>query len=265
MSRLSRFRAVGWPAHTHPSSLWLIAATPPAAVALAQGGGPAAVTLLTALVTALAWEQIFATLRHRPPSAHGAVTALVVAVLTPLNVAAWELGLAVSLGVVLAELVFGGRGFGFVSTPAACLAFLGFSFPHVQLADPGAWVAVASLPGAALLLVAGLVSWRVLSAAAAGFAVTALLTTGVLPPGVFVPLTFGAVFLLADPVGASATNPGRWLYGLLAGFLVALFGGFDGETAPIAVVLATLLANTFAPLIDQIVIAVEVGRRRRRV
>lgn len=257
-------RVAAWPASAHPTAVWTLALALPALAAFLERGAPWAGLLLTAAVAALAWEQVFGLVRRRRPSADGLVAALAVCVLVPVDVAAWELALAVSLGVVLGELVFGGRGFGFVSTPAACLAFLGFSFPHVSLAPAGSAIALATLVGGALLIVAGLVSWRVLAAAAVAFAATLLLSTGEMPPAAFPPLAFGAVFLLADPVGAASTRPGRWLYGALGGFLAAVFGGADPVSGGAAMVFATLLANIFAPLVDRAVIEAEVMRRRRR-
>jgi electron transport complex protein RnfD len=61
-------------------------------------------------------------------------------------------------------------------------------------------------------------------------------------------LLFGAVFMVTDPVTSPITKPGRWIYGLLVGSIVAfirLFGSY-----PEGVVFAILLANIFVPLID---------------
>ncbi|MDY0210682.1 MAG: RnfABCDGE type electron transport complex subunit D [Acholeplasma sp.] len=61
-------------------------------------------------------------------------------------------------------------------------------------------------------------------------------------------LLFGAVFMMTDPVTSPVTKPGRWIYGLVVGAIVAfirLFGAF-----PEGVVFAILLGNIFVPLID---------------
>jgi Na+-translocating ferredoxin:NAD+ oxidoreductase RnfD subunit len=127
--------------------------------------GPLLVPMfMTCLVVALIWENLFAFLRHADFSFHGLTTAMVVTLFAPLGVEAWQLAVAVSLGVVLGELVFGGRGFGFVNPAAAALALLVFSFPQLTLVAPEMTVALATLPGAVLLLIAGLISWRVLLA-----------------------------------------------------------------------------------------------------
>lgn len=61
-------------------------------------------------------------------------------------------------------------------------------------------------------------------------------------------LMFGAIFMITDPVTSPVTKPGRWIYGLVVGAIVAmirLFGAF-----PEGVVFAILLGNIFVPLID---------------
>lgn len=245
------------------SALQCLALLPPVLLTLVTGPAPPQ-ALATALIVTLLWELLFTRLRRRPISWHGAVTAMTVFVLLPADIALWELALALSLGVTLSELVFGGRGFGFLSPAAATLAFLVFSFPHVALAEPGRWIALATMPGAALLLATGLINWRVPPATAAGFAIAAV-TIGTLPGPAALGGVFGLVFLVSDPYGAAATNPGRWLYGALCGGLVALFGATGlPAVASAALVFATLMGNVLAPMIDQLVIGAEVGLRKWR-
>jgi len=61
-------------------------------------------------------------------------------------------------------------------------------------------------------------------------------------------LLYGAVFMATDPVTATVTKPGRWIYGLLLGVLVAIFRLFGPN--PEGVAYAILICNMFAPLID---------------
>ena len=78
-------------------------------------------------------------------------------------------------------------------------------------------------------------------------------------------LALGAVYLVSEPTSAAATNPGRWAYGLLVGMLIVVLGEAGpgiGSTA--AVVFAALLGSVFAPLIDRVVVSLNVKRRRRR-
>ncbi len=213
-----------------------------------------AVILATSLLTVWFWEGLFAALRRRKPSGHGITTALIISVLAPPDLALWQLALALSLGVVLAELVFGGRGFGFLSPAVVAASLLVFSFPEVALAPGTANVALATIPGAILLLFLGLISWRVLLSAAVGAGVLLMLSIdGLDGLAIAAAMTFCLVFLVCDPTAASATNPGRWMYGLLAGGLIILFSGGATPTTE-GIVFAALLASIFAPLIDHLVV-----------
>jgi Na+-transporting NADH:ubiquinone oxidoreductase subunit B len=74
---------------------------------------------------------------------------------------------------------------------------------------------------------------------------------------------FGTVFLATDPVSAAMTNTGRWIYGLVIGFLVVLIR--EANTAhPDGMIFAILFGNIFAPLIDHLVIRANIRRRARR-
>jgi Na+-transporting NADH:ubiquinone oxidoreductase subunit B len=174
----------------------------------------------------------------------------------------WQAVVAVSFGVVLGELIFGGRGFGFVSPATIAIAVLLISFPQIALPVASAELAIASLPGGALLLLLGLVSWRVMLSvvAAAGLA---LLPAGVDPVAVATALAFGLVFLICEPTSAASTNPGRWVYGALAGGLCVLFSP-SGMITTEGLIFAALMSSIFAPLIDHIVILAHGYWRQRR-
>jgi Na+-transporting NADH:ubiquinone oxidoreductase subunit B len=182
-------------------------------------------------------------------------------------VEAWQLAVAVSLGVVLGELVFGGRGFGFVNPAAATLALLVFSFPQLTLVAPEMTVALATLPGAVLLLVAGLISWRVLLATLL-IALAAIGFTSTIwdPISLAITLSVGLVFLVADPLERSLHEP-RSLGLRRAGRFscVPCSAGFSMEgLSAEAVVFAALLASLFAPLIDHLVVLANAYNRERR-
>lgn len=259
------FLHLGWsPARVTAAQAAALAA-PALAAATLRGPGVVA-TLIVALIAALFWEGIFALTRHRAITTHGLTTALIVAVMVPVSVPLWQVGLAVTMGVVLAELVFGGRGFGFLNAAVTALALLVFSFPGISLIGGEPLIAAASLPGAALLLAGGLISGRVLLLAMAAFAAVALAQGAVLAPvATGSALIFGLVFLACDPAGAAATNIGRWLYGGLTGALIGLFSAGAGPEVPAnAVVFAVLLASIFAPLLDHLVVLDSARRRTRR-
>lgn len=125
--------------------------------------------------------------------------------------------------------------------------------------------ALGCLLGATWLLLARVASWRVMAGALLGMAASALALGGVDPLwqlalGGF---AFGAVFLATDPSSAACTRAGRWLYGLLFGFLVALVRT-AGPGHPDGTVPALLLASIFAPLIDRAVLRAHGWRRARR-
>ena len=75
---------------------------------------------------------------------------------------------------------------------------------------------------------------------------------------------FGAVFMATDPVTASQTNKGKIIYGLLIGFFAILIRIFN-PAYPEGMMLAILLMNVFAPLIDHYVVAGNVKKRLSRL
>ena len=223
-----------------------------------------ATILVAALIAALVWESLFAVLRRRGPSLHGLTTALIATVLIPSDIAVWQLVVAMSLGVVLGELVFGGRGFGFVNPATVALSLLLISFPQVQLPAPTQSLALATLPGAVILLALGLIAWRIILAAA--ISVVAMLLVrghGIDPEAIATALAFGLIFLICEPTSAASTNAGRWVYGALAGGLVVLFSP-DAALTSEAVVFAALMASVFAPLIDHLWVLTHSRLRRVR-
>jgi len=74
---------------------------------------------------------------------------------------------------------------------------------------------------------------------------------------------FGMIFMATDPVSASMTNKGRWIYGALIGFMTVLIRVVN-PAFPEGIMLAILFANIFAPLIDYFVVRANVQRRLKR-
>ncbi len=133
----------------------------------------------------------------------------------------------------------------------------------------------AILLGAALLLMTGVASWKTMLAVFAGGAVTALLFNAFgsesnpvaqypwymhLVSGGF---AFGAVFMATDPVTSARTECGKWIYGFLIG-LVAVVVRVLNPGYPEGMMLAILLMNAFAPLIDWCVVQANINRRAKR-
>jgi Na+-transporting NADH:ubiquinone oxidoreductase subunit B len=75
---------------------------------------------------------------------------------------------------------------------------------------------------------------------------------------------FGAVFMATDPVSAAQTEKGKWIYGFLVGIMAILIRVLN-PAYPEGVMLAILLMNVFAPLIDHYVIEANIKRRAKRL
>ena len=245
------------------SVILVLALLPPLITDLALRGIWPAFLILLSVATVLAWQGLFAWARGRTLGWEGLVVALTFPLLLPTSAPVWQVILAMSFGVVVGEQMFGGRGRNFLNPTVVALAFLIFSFPGAGYENGSAPPAISALPGAILLLVTRIVSWRV-----ALSAVLAILIFGYLL-GMGDPLAeiaagafaFGLVFLACDPVSAASTNPGRWAYGILVGGLTVL-----GRTSGVGdgTVFAILIASLFAPLIDQGAVYANVWWRERR-
>jgi Na+-transporting NADH:ubiquinone oxidoreductase subunit B len=245
------------------SAALIVALLPALGVAVYAHGLATIGPVAASVAVVFFWQGVFAWWRSRPLGTDGLVTALVFALMVPVDAPLWHLALAMTFGTVVGEQIFGGRGRNFLNPAVVALAFLIFSFPSGGYAGGNAPAALASLPGAALLIAAGLISWRVVAAAAIGYVVAAyLLGAGDPAAGLAAGrFAFAVVFISADPVSAASTNPGRWIYGLMVGSLTVLGragAGGDGT------VFAILLAQVFAPLVDQAVVLASVWLRRRR-
>lgn len=238
---------------------------PPLAVRFWEEGTPTLALLIPALAIVLIWDAVFAALRRRPLAPLGVTTAVVFTVLAPLDASIWQQFVVLSIGTALGELVFGGRGFGFLSAPAVALALWVLSFPSVPLAAPSLAVSIATVPGAVVLLGMGLLSWRL----AVSFLLVLLVLVwlnghGITLETVLLPL-FALTFLIADPNASSATQMGRIVQGALAALLVTVFNPATMDLVSTeALVFAALLASLAAPLIDQGAMAINVWQRRAR-
>ena len=130
---------------------------------------------------------------------------------------------------------------------------------------------IAILLGAALLLWTGVASWKimfssVLGGLAIGYLGYALGSTDL--PGYYQLIMggflFGTVFMATDPVTSAQTEKGKWIYGFLVGALAVTVRIWNAGY-PEGMMLAILLMNTFAPLIDHYVIEGSIKRRNKKV
>lgn len=124
------------------------------------------------------------------------------------------------------------------------------------------------LIGAAILLLTNVASWRIMLSVFVG----GLLMGWAFQPLVGVPaydqllmggFAFGAVFMATDPVTSSQTNTGKYIYGLLIGAIAVIIRCIN-PGYPEGMMLAILLMNTFAPLIDWFVVQANIKRRLKR-
>ena len=142
-----------------------------------------------------------------------------------------------------------------------------------------------------LILLAGLFlifskigSWRIMLSAVIGALVMGLLFNGVVNAGWIAEgskfyslmstvfwhhlllggFAFGVVFMATDPVTASQTNKGKWIYGFLIGFISIMIRVFN-PAYPEGVMLAILLMNVFAPTIDHYIVQGNVKGRLKRL
>ncbi len=131
------------------------------------------------------------------------------------------------------------------------------------------------LLGGLFLIFTKIGSWRIMLSTALGAIAMGLIFNGVVDQGwitegskfytlmntpywqhlIIGGFAFGAVYMATDPVTASQTNKGKWIYGFLIGFISIL----------IRVMLAILLMNVFAPTIDHYVIKGNIKKRMKRV
>lgn len=148
-------------------------------------------------------------------------------------------------------------------------SFLGFIPGSV-----GETSALMCLIGAALLLWTGIASWRVIFSFFLGGFLMATILNLVGGNGYFeLPaihqlmiggFMFGMVFMATDPVTAAHTNAGKFVYGFLGGFLGILIRMVN-PAYPEGIMLAILIANVFAPLIDHVVIQANINKRLKRL
>ncbi len=133
---------------------------------------------------------------------------------------------------------------------------------------------IAILLGGLFLIFTGIGSWRIILSTFIGGYLTALLfnlwglnTLMSTPAHVHLLIggfAFGAVFMATDPVTASQTNSGKIIYGLLVGFFAIVIRIFN-PAYPEGMMLAILLMNVFAPLIDHYLINANIKRRVKRL
>lgn len=122
-------------------------------------------------------------------------------------------------------------------------------------------------------MITGIGSWKIIvSVFAGGFGMALLLNAFGANPYMQIPayyhlimggFAFGAVFMATDPVTGAQTEKGKWIYGFLIGVMAILIRVLN-PAYPEGMMLAILLLNTFASLIDHYVVQSNIRRRLRR-
>ena len=137
---------------------------------------------------------------------------------------------------------------------------------------------LAILIGATFLLITRIGNWRIMAGTLLGMVLTAKLTNvfgeavASSNPMLFLPaeyhlvmggFAFGLVFMATDPVSAAQTDRGRWIYGLLIGFMCVIIRAIN-PAYPEGMMLSILFANAFAPLFDYFVMKGHIKKRLKR-
>lgn len=164
----------------------------------------------------------------------------------------------------LAQAVSGGVK----AMPSFMDSFMGFIPGSI-----GETSTLAILIGAFILLATGIGSWRIMISTFVGGYVMGLLfnlwgandfmNVPAMHQLVVGGFAFGAVFMATDPVTASQTSVGKYIYGFLIGFFAIMIRVFN-PAYPEGMMLAILFMNVMAPLIDHYVIQSNINRRLKR-
>lgn len=135
---------------------------------------------------------------------------------------------------------------------------------------------LAILIGGAILLSTKIASWRIVLGVFGGMVAMSTLFNVIgseTNPMFSVPFTwhlvvggfcFGMIFMATDPVSASMTNTGKFVFGALIGVMVVLIRVIN-PAFPEGMMLAILFANLFSPFIDHLVVQANIKRRLARV
>ena len=148
-------------------------------------------------------------------------------------------------------------------------AFLGFLPGSV-----GEVSTLAILIGACILIYTGIASYKIMVSGVVGvvvmaavfnaFGTTPAMQVSALHHLIYGGFAFGIVFMATDPVTAARTEAGKWVYGFLIGIMVVFIRVLNAGYAE-GMMLAILLMNTFAPLIDYIVVERNTQKRLKRL
>ncbi|WP_271784110.1 NADH:ubiquinone reductase (Na(+)-transporting) subunit B [Aquimarina algiphila] len=190
-----------------------------------------------------------------------------------------EIAGGAQLDAISGETVLGSLAQGKEISYSVADMFLGFIPGSV-----GETSALLILLGGLFLIFTKIGSWRIMASAVLGALAMGLIFNGVVSAEwisegskfyslmstefwhhlIIGGFAFGVVFMATDPVTASQTNKGKWIYGFLIGFISILIRVFN-PAYPEGVMLAILLMNVFAPTIDHYVVQGNIKKRMKRL
>ncbi|MCF6348271.1 MAG: NADH:ubiquinone reductase (Na(+)-transporting) subunit B [Flavobacteriaceae bacterium] len=190
-----------------------------------------------------------------------------------------EIVAGAKLDVISGETILGSLAQGKEFAYSTWDMFLGFVPGSV-----GETSTLLILLGGLFLIFTKIGSWRIMLSATLGALAMGLIFNGVVNAGwigegskfyslmttpywhhlLIGGFAFGAVYMATDPVTASQTNKGKWIYGFLIGFISIMIRVFN-PAYPEGVMLAILLMNVFAPTIDHYVVQGNVKKRLKRL
>ncbi len=261
------------------------------------------------------WEVLFASVRKHEINEGFLVTSLLFPLILPPNIPLWQVAAGISFGVVVGKEVFGGTGKNIFNPALMGRAFLFFAYPaqisgdavwvavdgvtkatplaaaagstlHLTVSWTDAFLGIipgsmgetstlACLIGAAILIVTGIASWRIMLSTVTGmFCLSIILNiigSETNPLFQMTPLwhlvlggfAIGTVFMTTDPVSGAMTEKGKYVYGFLIGILCVLIRVIN-PAYPEGMMLAILFGNMFAPIIDKIFLNANIKRRLAR-
>ena len=193
----------------------------------------------------------------------------------PSKMSGSEVWISLRNGESLVDGVTGATPLAYANEGLAAVNNAGFSawdlFAGTVPGSVGETSVIAILIGAALLIWTGVASWKIMISSIGGALLVGWL--GNICGATDIPawyqlimggFAFGTVFMATDPVTSAQTECGKWIYGFLVGALCVVVRLFNPGYAE-GMMLAILLMNTFAPLIDHYVTSAAISRRMKRV
>ena len=171
----------------------------------------------------------------------------------------------------------GATALGVASVAPTANGYAPFSWDMVTGLIPGSigeTSVIAIAIGAVILLWTGIASWKTMFSVFVGGAFMAWIFNEFGPETAMAKMPwyehlvlggfcFGAVFMATDPVTSARTETGKYIFGFLIGVMAIIIRVLN-PGYPEGMMLAILLMNIFAPLIDYCVVQNNISRRAKR-